>query len=178
MCRSPAGPPFIPASPLPRTVTTWPSSIPAGMLISICRAARTLPLPPHFLQGSSTILPRPPQREQVCWLFITPKAVRCCTLTTPRPWQSGQVLGLVPFAAPVPPHAEQSSTRWVLTVFLQPLAASSKVRVTDARTSRPRAGALGLRPPKPKPPPPPPKMEEKISPKSMSPPSKPKPPPP
>src|ERR687897_2939812 len=44
--RSPAGPPFLPALPLPGTLIFIPSLAPAGILTVTCLALRNRPLPP------------------------------------------------------------------------------------------------------------------------------------
>ena len=49
--------------------------MPAGILTSILFLRLTLPLPLHFWHGVSTILPLPPQAEQVRCVLITPNAV-------------------------------------------------------------------------------------------------------
>ena len=100
------------------------------------------------------IFPVPRQRSQVWVDWTTPKGVRWLMRTWPVPPQLGQVLGEVPAAAPVPWQSAQVSICWYSTVFLQPLAASSKEMVRLAWTSLPRRGALGLalRAPPPKPP--------------------------
>ena len=104
---------------------------------------------------------------------MTPMGVRCCRRSWPEPLQLGQVLTDEPFFAPLPPQSPQVLVSCTDTCFLQPLAASSNEIITEAATSPPRRGALGLAR---RPPPAPPKKEEKISPKSKSIPSNPAPP--
>ena len=122
-----------------------------------------LPLPRHFWHGP------------VDWAM--PKGVRWVVRTVPLPRQSGQVSAVVPGAQPVPLQSGQVSMRGAVTSFSQPKAASSKLMFSEARTSSPRRGALGLRVWAP-----PPKMLEKMSPKppppkiSSKPPKPPKPP--
>ena len=55
--------------------------MPAGMFTSTRFALEVLPLPWHFGHGDLMIFPLPPQRVQGCELCITPKGVRCCTVT-------------------------------------------------------------------------------------------------
>ena len=51
--------------------------MPMGMDTSSVFFAAVLPLPWQLLQGFLTSLPLPPQREQGCWVCMTPKGVRC-----------------------------------------------------------------------------------------------------
>src|SRR5699024_5285601 len=128
------------------------------------------PLPWQCSQGVLTILPLPPQRVQGCWLCITPKGVRVCRTTYPRPPQSGQVSGLVPLAAPVPPQSGQVSCRVNVMGLVQPCTASIERGTTLTCWSAPLRGALALvvRWPPPQPAAPP-KMSPKMSPRSPPP---------
>ena len=75
-------------------------------------------------------------------LANTPMGVRCCTCTTPVPWQSGQISGVVPGAQPLPLQVGHCSLRSMVTSFSQPKAASVKVTDTLARMLSPRWGPL------------------------------------
>ena len=176
---SPLGPPFIPASPWPRSAMLWSSLMPAGIFTSSVERCAVLPVPWQALQGFLMICPLPPQRWQGCWVCITPNGVRCWRTTKPRPPQSGQVSGLVPFSAPLPPHFSHGFWRLSWIFFTQPCTASLNSSVMLTRRSRPLRGALGLErlvlPPKP--PKPPPNRSPKMSPRSTPPaPKPPKPP--
>lgn len=57
-------------------------------------------MPSHVLHGVSTIWPLPWQRSHVLVDCTTPNGVRWLMRTWPEPPQFGQVLGLVPLAAP------------------------------------------------------------------------------
>ena len=104
MKRSPDGPPFWPGSPLPVERMRWPSSMPAGILISSVFCFLILPWPLQVVQGSGMILPVPWQCGQFCCTLKKPW--RICT--TPWPWQVEQVLALVPGLAPLPLQVSQS----------------------------------------------------------------------
>ena len=116
-----------------------------------------LPVPRHFWHGPVDC--------------AMPKGVRCVVRTVPLPLQSGQTSGVVPGAQPLPLQTSHGSTRAIVTSFLQPKAASSKLMLTVARMFSPRRGALGFD----RVPPPKPKMSPKMSPKSPKPPKPPKP---
>src|ERR687893_52841 len=60
--RSPGGPPFFPALPLPGTRIFIPSLAPAGIFTVTDLFLRKRPLPEHPAQGFSTIVPSPPHR--------------------------------------------------------------------------------------------------------------------
>ncbi len=60
---------------------------------------------------------------------IGPSMVCVFMTTWPLPWQFGQVTGLVPGLAPVPPQLGHFSSRTTFMSFVQPLAASSKESV-------------------------------------------------
>ena len=99
------------------------------------------------------ILPVPPQAEQVMTLAMRPMGVLVTDCTWPLPWQTEQVSAWVPGLAPLPEHMSQVSARRMLSSFLTPKAASSKVMVTELSRSAPGTGALGLRREPPNPPP-------------------------
>ena len=73
------------------------------MLTLSRRTLRWAPEPPQVGQGSSIIVPAPPQfehgceREKIPWLWDS----------TPRPLQTGHTLGEVPGFAPVPRQVAQ-----------------------------------------------------------------------
>ena len=90
------------------------------------------------------MVPLPPQRGHGCeranrpWLWAF----------TPRPWHSGQTLGVVPGCAPLPwqaPHVSGLSTG---TRTVTPFSASSKDSVTPTCRSEPRSAARLPRPPR------------------------------
>ena len=99
-------------------------------------------------------VPPPPQRGQGCDMAKIP----WLTFTLPRPWHCGQVMALVPGAAPLPRHTSQSTVWGTLILVVTPLSASSKESFTETLMSSPRSGARCRRPPDPppwpKPPPP------------------------
>ena len=86
-----------------------PWSTPAGMVTFRRRVARIRPLPPHTSQGVVMTSPRPWQRGQVLTLIIEPRKVWRTERTSPVPLQSGQREGVVPGAAPLPLHSSQLS---------------------------------------------------------------------
>src|SRR5215217_2116019 len=64
--RSPRGPPFFPALPLPGTRIFIPSLAPAGIFTVTDLFLRSRPLPEHPAHGFSTIVPSPPHRPHGC----------------------------------------------------------------------------------------------------------------
>ena len=122
-----------------------------------------LPLPPQTGQGLSDCMVMP---MKFCWVRMVP-----------RPPHFEHVSGLEPALQPLPPQAEQGSTRPMVISFSQPKAASSKVMESSTPRFCPRAGpprrSLALEPP--------PKKSPKMLPRSKpsNPPKPPvKPPPP
>ena len=69
-----------------------------GILTWKVRVRRWLPLPPHVGHGVSTTRPEPRQTGQVWLIWNGP----WLTATAPEPPHRGQVVGLVPGAAPLP----------------------------------------------------------------------------
>ena len=83
---------------------SWlPVSTPAGILICSVRSTGTWPSPRQVLQGSATMRPVPRQWLQVRATLKKP----CWKVTWPAPRQVGQVVGLVPGAAPLPEQVAQ-----------------------------------------------------------------------
>src|SRR5208282_3858070 len=113
--RSPAGPPLRPASPSPLRRIRSPASTPAGTVIDRAFSWRTRPWPRQVSQGLLTILPRPLQRGQGCWIV----KIDCCTRTWPWPPQVSQVLGAEPLAAPEPLQVLHSASDGIcMSVFV------------------------------------------------------------
>src|ERR687898_241522 len=144
--RSPAGPPRMPASPLPGRRIREPSLTPAGMLTRYFLSSRSLPCPPHVGHGSSITVPEPPQREHGRVIENTPWPWD----STPRPWQTGQTIGEVPGRAPVPRQVLHAT--WVATETgtCAPSIACSNESETVVSRSRPRSASGRVRaPPRP-----------------------------
>ena len=77
------------------------------------------------------IFPLPPQRGHALVVWTLPKPGMERTVRTwPLPRQLGQVSGLLPAEAPLPPQSLQFSSRWKVICFLQPLTASIKLSTT------------------------------------------------
>src|SRR5215211_7368443 len=102
-----------------------PSFAPAGILTLTCLLLRTLPLPPHTLQGFSMILPSPPHLEHGVESAKNPWSRLC----TPLPPHSGHVTGVVPGAAPVPLHSPHASSTGTPTRVVTPFNASLKLNL-------------------------------------------------
>ena len=81
-----------------------PSSTPAGMFTVSVRSRVTRPDPPQESQGSSITSPRPWQLGQVRSMVKKP----CWARTRPIPPQVGQPRGFEPGLAPVPLQASTS----------------------------------------------------------------------
>src|SRR5439155_337374 len=119
-----------------------PSLTPAGILTVYRLVRRSRPEPPQRGQGSSITVPLPRQRGQGCDRAKNP----WLSATTPRPWHSGQIFGVVPGFAPEPWHSEHAVSS-VTGIFVStPLRESSKERLTCTSTSLPR-WAREVRPP-------------------------------
>src|SRR3712207_6852633 len=73
--RSPAGPPCVPASPSPASLSREPVSTPAGIFTSICFSRSTRPAPRHSSQGRSEEHTSELQSRQylVCRLLLEKK---------------------------------------------------------------------------------------------------------
>ncbi len=154
----------MPASPLPAMRTLLPSRTPAGMLTLSRLIVRRAPQPPQVAHGSSMIEPEPPQRWHGFEIEKTPWP--CCS--TPRPWQTGQIVGAVPGLAPEPWQVSQVVEVGTASDVCVPSTASSKLSVTSVSRSRPRwARGRAVRcpaPPEARPAPaPPPNRFERMS---------------
>src|SRR4051794_33715507 len=97
-----------------------PSSTPAGVLTERGRARVTRPAPPHAGQGSSMTSPRPWQVGQVRSIEKKP----CVARTRPWPAQVGHCRGFDPDLAPEPEHASHVTEVGILIVAALPLKAS------------------------------------------------------
>src|SRR5215472_19167333 len=102
--RSPAGPPFVPAFPLPASLILCPSRVPALMRNSSCSFFVSTPSPSHVGQGFC-ILPEPPHRGHWMLNFILPPIC----VTWPVPWHSGH--SVLPPTVVLPLHVGQISCR-------------------------------------------------------------------
>lgn len=148
--RSPAGPPFLPGPPRPFSRMRWPSSTPAGMRTFTSRLRRTAPDPEHWVQGSVTIEPRPPQathgdeNEKNPWL----------SSLTPRPPHWAHIWGVDPGRDPLPPHTGHPTSDVSWMVVVSPEMASVNPRVSSASRSLPRRGPEPWGAPPPRRPPP------------------------
>src|SRR5436305_11074586 len=80
------------------------------------------------------IVPAPPQVRQVLLREKKP----WLSEVTPRPLQSGQIVGDVPGAAPLPLQLPQAFALTTGTLTVAPCRASSKDTRTDTSTSAPR----------------------------------------
>ena len=85
--------------------------MPAGMVTDTRCFFRTLPDPPHFLQGVWMIFPVPRHLEQVVVVEKAKPPAPRWMRTWPAPRQSGQVSAVVPAAQPEPLHSSQVSVR-------------------------------------------------------------------
>src|ERR671921_2889553 len=141
--RSPAGPPLVPAFPLPGILTFILSLAPAGILTLTCLLLRTLPFPPHTEHGFSMILPSPPHPAHGVESAKNPWSRLC----TPLPPHSGHVLGAVPGAAPVPPHSPHASSTGTPTRVVTTFRASLKLNLMFTVIFSPFALVLWVVPP-------------------------------
>src|SRR5262245_29159264 len=87
-------------------------------------------------------VPAPPQVRQVFEIEKKPWLPE----VTPRPLQSGQILGDVPGAAPVPWHAVQPTALTTGTLSVTPRSASSNDTRTATSMSAPRGCGGGCAP--------------------------------
>ena len=104
------------------------------------------PWPWQVWQGCSMTVPEPPQR----WHGRVIENRPWPSDSTPRPWQTGHTIGLVPGSAPVPRQVGQAA--WVATETgtCAPSTAWSKESETVVSRSRPRSAAGRVRaPPRP-----------------------------
>src|SRR4051812_17092221 len=136
-----------------------PSLTPAGIFTVYRFVRRSRPDPWHVAHGVSTIDPMPRQRGHGCWSANRPWDVA----TTPEPLHSGQVLGAVPGAAPVPWHVWHASSSCTGTVVCTPRSASSNETRTSTSTAFPRCPRCACWPLPPRL-----KMPPKMSPRSKS----------
>src|SRR6056297_666167 len=105
--RSPAGPPFGPASPCPGILILFPLSIPGGIVtLSFCGFDIT-PFPLHMSQGFSMMYPSPLQVGHGEAIEKKPELLRTC----PLPPQVGHTLRPLPVSAPLPPQEGQVTCR-------------------------------------------------------------------
>src|SRR5450759_1343604 len=146
---SPLGPPRCTTLPTPRIVLYWPIATPAGIRTSISFSPLIRPSPLHFLQGDEITVPSPEQLEHGATLTTWPKKERCARCTSPLPRHVAHVTGDDPGSAPLPSHRSHGSSRRVVTVFSEPLAASNNVIGIAILMSVPERG------PDPRPPAPP-----------------------
>src|SRR5438132_10087719 len=105
MYRSPDGPPFLPALPLPATRRRDPDWTPGGIRTSTGSECEMRPSPWQVGQTFFS-LPFPSQRGQVRLNFMAPAI--CVTL--PVPSHSGQTV-LLPLPVPEPPQVSHNSCR-------------------------------------------------------------------
>ena len=143
--RSPGGPPRSPASPLPARRMREPSLTPAGMLTLYFLRSRMRPWPWQVAQGCSITVPEPPQLEHGRVIENRPWP----SDSTPRPWQTGHTIGLVPGCAPVPRQVGQAAWVETETGTCAPSTAWSKESETVVSRSRPRSAAGRVRAPRP-----------------------------
>ena len=106
------------------------------------------------------IVPCPWQRGHGCDMANGP----WLRATMPRPWHSGQTLGVVPGFAPLPWQVSHVSALSTGTRTVTPFSESSNDTVTSACRSSPRSAAL--RRPRPAPPAAPPNRLPRMSPRS------------
>src|SRR5687768_12107196 len=132
MCRSPAGAPSRPASPLPGILTREPVSTPAGIRTFTVSDLGVVPLPLHSEHGER-LRPVPPQSEHSCANRSRPPA-RC---TWPDPLHVEQTTTGPPMS-PAPLHREHCSDRFTVMFVVNPLIASSNVRLSGISMSAPR----------------------------------------
>src|SRR5215213_211733 len=121
-----------------------PSLTPGGMLTLYFLSSRVRPSPWQVSHGCSMIVPEPPQRWQGRVIENRPWP----SDSTPRPWQTGHTIGLVPGCAPVPRHVGQAACVATDTGTWAPCTAWSKESDTVVSRSRPRSAA-GRVPPRP-----------------------------
>src|SRR5581483_5937462 len=161
--RSPAGPPFSPASPLPFKRIFVPSFTPGFTFTVYVLIRRSRPEPWQCGHGFSITVPLPRHRGHGCESAKSP----CDSAFTPRPLHSGQMTGALPGCAPVPPQTPHDTVSSTGTFTSAPASESSNESCTSTSTSAPRTGWRRARvPPARPPPPPPPKIPPKRSPRS------------
>src|ERR1700752_3351786 len=122
ICKSPAGAPKRPPSPLPGIRTREPVSTPAGIRTLTVSVFGVVPLPLHREHGDRR-RPVPPQSVHSCAKRRRPPA-RC---TCPVPLHVAQTITGPP-VSPAPLQREHCSERLTVMFVVRPLIASSKVR--------------------------------------------------
>jgi hypothetical protein len=116
-------------------------------------SAWTTPRPRHGLHGFVMMLPSPSHFLQVVWYWRNPCIVM---VSTPAPLHTGQDVGRVPSAAPVPLQSPHAARVWYRSVRVVPVTASSKSICISVWTSAPLRGPFPPPPPRcPNPPAPP-----------------------
>src|ERR1044072_7595643 len=133
-CRSPAGAPKRPPSPLPGMRTREPVSTPAGIRTFTVSVFGITPLPLQR-EHRERRRPVPPQSGQSCANRKRPPA-RC---TCPGPLQVEQTTPGPPMS-PAPLHREHCSERFTVRLVVKPLIASSNVTLRGISMSAPRCG--------------------------------------
>src|SRR5260370_4046221 len=132
--RSPAGPPALPALPLPATRKREPDCAPGGMRTSTVSDLEIRPSPPqvgHTLRS----LPLPSHRGHVRLNFIAP----AIWVTLPVPSHSGQTVEEPP-EDPDPPQVSQTSCRDTLSRTCVPRIDSQKSMFRPYSRSAPFSG--------------------------------------
>src|SRR3954463_10952010 len=89
-----------------------PSSTPAGTLTDSVRSRVMRPAPPQLGHGSSITSPRPWQLGQVRWIEKKP----CAARPGPYPPQVGHCFGFEPALAPEPAQTSQVTEVGILIV--------------------------------------------------------------
>src|SRR3954452_13381123 len=117
--RSPAGPPFSPALPLPASLIRCPSRVPALIRNSSCSFFVTTPSPSQVGHVFCT-LPLPPQRGHWMLNFIRPPIC----VTWPEPRHSGH--SVLPPVVDLPLQVGQTSWRWISRRVTPPRTAVQK----------------------------------------------------
>src|SRR5215213_7784236 len=134
MCRSPAGAPSRPPSPFPGIRTRDPVSTPAGMRTFTVSVLGVTPLPWHTEHGERR-RPVPPQSGHSCVNRSLPPA-RCTWPVPLHVWQT--TTG--PPVSPAPLQREHCSERLTVMFVVNPLIASSNVRLKGISMSEPLCG--------------------------------------
>ncbi len=125
-----------------------PSFTPGLIFTVYVFSRRSRPEPLHFEHGCSITVPLPRQRGHGCDSANSP----WLSAFTPRPLHSGQITGVVPGSAPVPPHWPQAVVSSTGTFASTPCSESSNDRCTSASMSAPRCGCARPAPRPPRPP--------------------------
>ena len=104
-------------------------------------------LAPAVRAGRGDLLPVPPQRGHGVAVTIWPRIDWRTRRTSPAPWQTLQVIGVVPGRAPVPRQVAQVWGRRTVSSRWTPNTASANSRVRAASASSPLRGPLRARGP-------------------------------